>query len=474
MADEKSKLLFIVKSKESNGKGFETFLRNRKWDLFSSSDLQKAIAMMLKQPIHCALITVDHPNPKCNRLPNIIAQTIQVPVILFAEGYSQAGIQALGASGHPYILYPPVSGPAVERMLLRIEKDLLAAQQSSPGQRNTSGLTSSTEEENYNRNLSGKRSPSLADIVQLFEGDGQSALKSAESGRTFGGNGDNTQTSDATKFSTLLPGETEPSSLRHLNGTQQIQSLPRSDNGTSEAPVTIDDSGSAHLIKGAEHALSQSSVGRVAPPDLPAQTAPGKATSYSRVSCFEIRTSKLSGYIIVARCTERNHDDNINESIKLHLLEYLNTNGISTTSDDLMNLRLSPVNFEDWSIEEAMFLRKSVQSGSAVALAFFPYLAQSAPLELSPESQMFRIGLHEISVDYPLEFDIYLHLAANKKYIRYAAKDRKIIVSQRERLQSSGIQYLHVRADAARDLMRYRVQNFLNDNIKEYKAKKPA
>ena len=117
------KKVFVIKAKFSSLKPAENFLKNRPWELISASEMKNAVATLFSHKFDYAMIGVDHAHPHVLKLPDIISQTIKIPVILFAENMTPQAAHALRTTRHPYVIFPPVSGPAIERMLLRIAKD---------------------------------------------------------------------------------------------------------------------------------------------------------------------------------------------------------------------------------------------------------------------------------------------------------------------------------------------------------------
>lgn len=457
--------LFVVKAKEKSSTGFETFLKNRGWDVTATCDLKEALAGLFNQPVHCVLVTVEHSNPKCLRLPTVIAQTLKVPVILFCEGLTPNGMSALRATGHPYTLGPTLSGPAIERMILKIERD-----QKAKG----------TEDESGNFKF-GAKGQTMEDIVHLFEGDGLAPMKSAEAGigfrsqpgeeesNSFRSTGSNTMegaglgsaggsgaisSEGGLSLTDLADILHEPSS-NELRYTEQHSAKPKLSPGDS----------AALLVRGVEHALSISSVQITATCD---PHGPAPIHQCARVACFYVTSSNFKGSLVVAFGTGRDVDLDFVANIKTFFTGYMHKQGIATDFSELPDFRLNEVSFENWSLEHAMFLRKSVHYDQEIAVSFFPHQDETSPLELSAEAHMSKMKLDEIRHDVNLEFDIYLHFPINKKYIRYAAKGRNMMSEQRSRISAGGITHVHIRKECEKDVVRYKVQNFLNDKIKEY------
>jgi hypothetical protein len=427
-AAKPKKLLYVIKAKEKSSAGFESFLLNRDWDVVTTTDLKEALSAVFSRPIHCLLITVEHPNAQCLKLPGIIAQTTKTPVILFSEGLTPGGVNILRGSDHPYILAPPVSGPAIERMVLRIEKEATTVERNSIEKisaASTSALDSTV--------VSQSRDFSEMDFAYLFDSmsdDATSKPNSAEPIRTSG----------IKEFTHLAPDE--------------------------EASV---------LDRAATAALKASSVLSVA-----TDGTLRVLDRQSRVGCLQVESSFFTGVLVVAfpgDRTERVDQEDVVEfmaKFKTQLAGFLNAEGVEASMFEVPEFCLNEVSFEEWACADATFLRRTVHHDGEVGVSFFPHQRNDKPLRQSEDATMSRIGLQEIREDVALPFDVYLYLPVNKKYIRYAAKERFLYDSQRDRLNASGFKDVHIKRDSEKDVTRYRMQIDLNDKIRAHAEKKAA
>lgn len=528
--------LFILKAKTKSLKNAEQFLKNRDFEVISTTDIKQAIQSILGGQMAYIMLSADHPNPKVMKLPVVIQQTLNTPVILFTEGASAKGALLLRDSQHPYVLYAPVSGPAVERTILKIERDRKEKVEGGSEARSVStegsGLDQGAIKFSGNGPVQGQdfilqgQQKAQQELAKIFGGDFSSGsdatlneshssvssvsgsdpvaeevldyLNSAEgdgSGRALpkfvGMNkkGDLYVTPPAKDEKVPLSSEVGASQMSGSQLSQQSRRdhyrpggnaqdpSPNSDAGAFLPPEKVlpgvnvltftSDENASFLLKGSRHALESSSrfvKGR------PVR----KVQACSRVACFKVECSRFSGFVVVA-FGERNHiDKEFNSDISRYLCEYLNTNGLSVKMVDLTSLRLKEVNFEEWSIREADFLMTSIHDGNEIALAFFPHENKEAPLELSAEAHMAKMGLEEIVADEPIEFDVYLYMAANKKYLRYTPKEGILYSAQQKRLRDKGHSKIHIRKESESDLSRYRVQNFLNSKIENFKKSRKS
>lgn len=123
MAGDQTFSVFILKAQAHSLTQAETFLRNRKWAVHSSTNLKEALAYIIQKQPQYIFISADHPNKKVRVLPKMLAQAFPVRVIGFNEKSGSDSGRLLTALGLEYCLYSPVSGPAMERIVLKIIRD---------------------------------------------------------------------------------------------------------------------------------------------------------------------------------------------------------------------------------------------------------------------------------------------------------------------------------------------------------------
>ena len=102
----------------------EGYLKNRKWRVASTTNLKEALGFLAQKSPQYILIPVDHPNKKTLNLLQLIRQAFpKTRVIPYAEKNSGTANKLMQDLGMEYNLYPPVSGPSIQRLILKIVKD---------------------------------------------------------------------------------------------------------------------------------------------------------------------------------------------------------------------------------------------------------------------------------------------------------------------------------------------------------------
>lgn len=119
-------ILFLV-SKIESVKYAEDYLKRREWQLKVTTNLKEALVFLLQQKPSYFFISVDLPNPKGMLLANLLKKNSNVVIM----GEKQSSQTASLVQNHPveYKMIPPITGPAVERIINKITRDLKKAEE---------------------------------------------------------------------------------------------------------------------------------------------------------------------------------------------------------------------------------------------------------------------------------------------------------------------------------------------------------
>lgn len=443
------KSLLIIKSQPTSLGAVEGFLRNREWKIKSTTNLKEALMFLLKEQPQFVMVSVDHPNRKVRNLPRILIQAFPVCVITYAEESSSASLGLLNSYASEYVLYPPVTGPAVERTVNKYYKDLQTRGTTQGNSRAAinaaqNGVIAIKGEANSFSSMNAQNILSRLlneDLGIVPQGLGAGTL------HTYAGTGQNS--------SGWVPLPEELNSARRPRFTpEEIESDPRSTKMDSV------------ILRGTKEALDKS----CAPTPFESADAIEQSTS---VACITVQSSRFSGYLVTAMGKNKSLDNEFMEKVRHRLFRFLKENGEDIQeSDPSLELNIKPVPFEDWSLQYAEFLRKSIHNGNEVAMAFFPREDIVASYDPSHAEEMAAINIEELAGDVAVEFNVYIHLPRNNRYVLYTPRGSVFYHVQKERLHTQGISALHIFKGDLPDLHKYRAQNFLNKKILEYETSK--
>ena len=641
--EEEKKVLVILKSSADSMKQPETFLKNRGWTILSTHKLRDTLGFIISQQPKYILIAADHSHKKVKMLPKILAQAFTINIIGFCEKSAGPGMIALQEMGLLYNLYPPVSGPAIERMILKIQKDLVTKQEESsrlkisgevagdPASladgtgpkvfRGEDGKLITITGEEREKNVSAARSALAALMsesdVQMEKSDSADNGPIIATGSSAGagiGYMPNQEPERDSSGAIIAKGNTGAGATGAVNqqgggssgggyfpqgghppiekgGAVWQQGQGRKSNPFFGGPLTKDEPGSAGYNpqdqgpnKGGIH-YDPSRAGDPNSPQNPQSTRagqegyvpgvsendpnspfynpqagrstsdnsmagdspsgdgsasqggfPGQVSNQNslgsqktksnvdlkarirsessaiiikgdsndtrslfevgvqqsidqsldelgekilvageprKVVCVTVESDKFNGYLVAAMGENRAMDTVFVEKIKTRLFAFLKSNGQSVSeTETAMELKIAEVPFQDWSMECANFLVKTVHGNDEIAMAFFPSETTKVDLEQSVSEKMLQINLEELRDDTVMEFDLYIYMPENQRYLLYTPTGRVLAGEQKSRLVTKGVSHMHLRKENVTGVKRYRAQNFLNDKINEFKAAK--
>src|SRR5689334_15972296 len=101
------KTMLILKSGPMKLGVVEVFLRNRGWQLYSTSDPKDALAHLMKMKPYYVLVSVDHANKSVLNLPRLLGANYTGVVIPFAENQTTSSFNALNGVICEYKVSPP-------------------------------------------------------------------------------------------------------------------------------------------------------------------------------------------------------------------------------------------------------------------------------------------------------------------------------------------------------------------------------
>ncbi len=621
------KSILIIKGSPKALGALETFLNNRDWVVFSTTDIKDAFSYLVKNKPSFVMVAVDHPNKKVRNLPKLLTQAFPVCVIGYAEASTTQSYGQLMDSGLEYKINPPATGPAVERAVnkfLKNQQNFADATQARAEKFNTqknlldsvdnkkshkpsemmnfqspkglpeykAGNLISIERKEISPQLNVNADASntataekLASILYKIaesEGDSEDLVaeaiiavqrdsRTAQQGPAYRPDHSEAkpkESSSSRQGESLLKVSPAPNKQHVLNNPELLNSKTSSNTSSNKGFVPqyheddiLDESGALKPMdapvlnfepKGTKAAIvatgieektansqtpkklnekediSQSNVlseaqrNNVAPllaKNLPLdQTKPesadnnpynlsldskasgranhsqsvfsrsaekalaesvntgdriliNKLEASSNVACIVVESARFSGYLVVAMGKNRKIDQNFILLVKNRMVKFLKEQGEEINEEEGFAIKVREVDFEGWAIEYASFLRKSIHNGDEIAMAFFPFSPVKNELGQSAAAEMGTIKLDDLQGNIQVDFNLYIYLTANNRYVLYTPKGAKLYVQQKDRLSKMGVTHLHIRKSEAQDLSKYRAQNYLNSKILEYQQK---
>ncbi|MDG0817840.1 hypothetical protein [Bdellovibrio svalbardensis] len=484
--------ILIIKSHVQGLGPAEGFLKNRGWDIKATANLKEALIYLVQKQPQFVMISIDHPNRKVRNLPKVLAQAFPVCVIAFSETASAANIKILTDSAAQYAIFPPITGPAIERTINKYYKDQQI--KSGPGGRHKDSSWEKGRDDQQSSMIAIKGQNTVSAetarnfLAQFLGGDGGETMTAVAShptgadlshglpGTNNGGMASSSSTegsgyysnpnvaSDDDPFAEYTPRKNKSDSPGWAPIAQKEKAKGRPGSELVDGDVSSLNSDSL-IAKGAHEALEKSCINF--------QDKVTELEKATNVVCIMVESARFSGYLIAAMAKDKTMDLVFIERVRSRLFRFLKDNGEKVEDSESMPVKVREVPFEDWALAHAEFLRKSVHNGEEIAMAFFPRKDLKAKLIECADSEMAAIHIDELAADVRVEFNVYIHLPRNNKYLLYTPSGSTFMGTQKDRLVNQGVSHLHILRLEQSGLDKYRAQNFLNDKIEEFEAKDP-
>lgn len=255
---------------------------------------------------------------------------------------------------------------------------------------------------------------------------------------------------------------------RDLQESLYVKSLRRTLNGedigtVSWAPLPSDQD--SLLSRGAGEAI-ESAVNRG--DGVVRQAVAGKITN---TACIVIESDRFQGYLIAAMAGDHPFDDKFIHLIRSRLVAFLRENGETVKDGESFPMKVREVEFMEWALDYAEFLKKTVHEGREIAFAFFPLAQVGEQVRVSAVAHMLTVQVDDLVPDETIDFNVHLHLPANQRFLLYAAKDSVFLRAQKERLVKSGVRELHIKKEDLAVFKRYRAKHRIADLIKDFEER---
>lgn len=441
---ETPKTILILKSNSLTLQTAEQFLVARGWAVMSTTSLTDSVQLLFENKIDYFILCANHPQKKVKQFPQLFKQFTELQFITYTDMANPSNMAALQEIGIPYQVLPPVSGPAIERVIFRIEKEEKKLK-----------LNEKKNLRNESKN-SFDRKKAQEHISNFFANDEESS---------------------STPKATSSPTSTEVSSSNVESFPDYENRMKRQMNNTppkkdKDYPFLTDNDAVKKVPDPQKPPPEfQKKIESIIDSSVKTSDASASIERVERAQnciCFKIDASTFRGFLVAAMGKDRRLDEELLVAINQKLVEVLQQEGGVVDDSKPMDVKIRSVNFEEWAIEKAEFLKKSIHGGNEVAMAFFPVHKTSPTFGDSVADDMLSIDIDDLASDFPVSFDIYVYLPANNKYILYTPKNSMFLSSQKGRLKAKGIDKMHAKKDSVDEIHKYHAESSLNHSIMDF------
>ena len=334
------KTLLILKSNASSLKSAESFLLNRDWEIVSTTNFKEAlVTIMTKQPAFI-LISMEYPHPKITAIPKILKQSFPLCFIAYAEGSTKQAIDLVQSSGLEYMLFPVVTGPAIERTVNKYYKDQLSKMPTDTNGHKFSSQSGTENSDSYRFKSTGQAGESQDINVRssfhdeefkkkLFSMLGVDAQDQAEELGVLRSNENTDQVSQSvdgsdsaiSELSKLSGGNRTQNETLNLKRPTVMGFDPKNAKSNFYSKkIDHDNATDSVIVQGTKEAI-ESSV------DFGTGEVSENVDQASNVACIMIESTRFSGYLVAALGKDKKIDEEFIKMIQDRLVKFLKLNG---------------------------------------------------------------------------------------------------------------------------------------------------
>jgi len=185
------------------------------------------------------------------------------------------------------------------------------------------------------------------------------------------------------------------------------------------------------------------------------------------VGLIPINSSRFKGYLLVACSQDRFLDESFLATFRNLLVKEMNRRGEFIRADDILNVETRGVVFSDFINDVGEFQVIGATDGTDVLLGFIHRVSNLPIIRRSTFSEnMSLVDVRDVPTGVPLDFEAYLYLPVNKRYLKYLKKGSELTDAQLDKLIESKMDQLHIPIEFEANFKRDYVKNVINEEFK--------
>src|SRR3989344_4308749 len=443
--------LFFFKANAFDLKAVETYLTKRDYDVQSESDLKQALIKILEFEPAFVFIAWDHPHERIRSVPKFINQSLMTTIVPYIQSSSREQLRHLENSGFSCKLFPPVSGPAVIRTILKIEKE---QKQVSPEIQKSAATSDQESQVTMVSGTISKKSENLQSF--LDDVDKHAVQLSALPTASTEDKKSQIHIQKGTRGDLIKYNKTKLTSLHTTLTSEGLKSELKTalqQEFENNVKNQIVDLTQTHLETETE-IISLNNAG---------------TPFYKKLLCLVVQSDNWCGYLLLASQLRINNSDY--QSILQSWLQnqFINMPEISESDCFEVHLDYREVNLKDFAKANADYLEIINVEKNEILISFFSIDPKYLILELSETYEMLEVPLDIIETEKKIPMSLFLHLPDNKKYILYTPSHKMLSTQQKVKLAEKSITKLYTPIDFENELQKYKAESYLNESIRKLK-----
>lgn len=481
--EESKKVLLFVTNLPENLKIVLSFLGKREFNVFIETEIKEAVVKVFEKKPDFIFIAWDHPDKKIMMLPKLLEKSTASIIVPFINKNTKESIFRFGQCPLNPKLYPPISGPAIERLILKHSKE--DADFLTKVSQFKTAAAAATEEEllNIQNNLNALAAIEEPEVIEapptsteaeedlvtakfparplmdMVLPDELEKLTQELEDRNFTLEHEKKELSEEQiqDMKTSLTEEVADPLTNILQSIEPPEDEPTTEQGRTDSSTlkrNFSSNQSSQQIK-TELLIEKSStdfsrknalffkdesqeIKEHAPQEI------GEAAvenSLFQVYCFSIVANNWCGYFVVSTKAKLDYP-NLDLAFTDWLKKQFPDIGAITERDFF---EFSQVDLQ--AVEEIEKMAEMTENLKAhnydFRVSLFSVKPDDMKVEFNTEKSYIKIFTRDIPTDDPIGFNLFLHLPENQKYLLYSAKNKPLNDDQKLRLLNKNITQLY-------------------------------
>lgn len=188
----------------------------------------------------------------------------------------------------------------------------------------------------------------------------------------------------------------------------------------------------------------------------------------SKIHCVHLKTSQLDGHFLIATGGDEELDAHGKTALEIDLKKMLNEIFGHVETYDIHPMKIRSVEFKSWAAKTADFTESGLHDGLEISIAFFTGSSKVFDLKESSHSDYYEIEIAEISPDLRNDFEIFIHLPLNGKFLMYVPRWGMMNAIQLSHLEGRGIKKLYVLKLDRQPLLRARTHHHFEQSVANF------
>ncbi len=450
MSESTKTRLFFFKANPSDLRAVEAYLSKRNFEVMSETNFNDALAKIIHFDPAYIFLAWDHPHPRIQAIPKFLGQTLPATVIPYIESTSRDQLRSLEASGFSLKIFPPVSGPAIIRTVLKIEKDqqidVDLKIKSAKAEKQAAAIIIT------NKNKIEAARTFLKDLEkQPLENESNIGFNSTPAEKSFihiqKGNRGELIKYNKSKLENFSKSNIAEKLKPEMKQALQEEFQTKIKNQIIDLNQTYDENEFLHTTEAAEDSK----------------------LTFQKLLCLIVQSESWCGYLVIASKNQIKSSDYQNILQNWLQDQFINMNEVSENDYFEIELQQKDIDLKSWAKANSDYLEIIENELSEVLISFFSIDPKYLILELSEAHQMLEIALEIIPTETKVTLSLFLHLPDNKKYILYTPALQALSGQQKAKLQEKNIDRLFTPLSFEKELNKLKAEHYLNETVKKIK-----